>query len=88
MNIELSPETQKIIERMLASGGYKNADEIISQGIELLQHSAEASEYKKWLNDEIQKGVDSAEQEGWVSPKELKKEMLAIIDSYKHGTAI
>lgn len=42
MNVPLSPEAQEIIARMLASGQYDSANEVVSDALRFMEHNPEA----------------------------------------------
>ncbi len=55
MSIQLNPEQQKFIQDKIASGAYKNADDVITEAFKLL----EAREQKiKELKDKIAVGTE------------------------------
>lgn len=59
MNIQLKPEQEKFIQEKIASGEYKNAEDVISQAFKLL----EAKERKiKELQDKISLGTEQIAQ--------------------------
>lgn len=59
MNIQLKPEQEKFIQEKIASGEYRNADDVISQAFKLL----EAKERKiKELQDKISLGTEQIAQ--------------------------
>ena len=59
MTIQLKPEQEKFIQEKIASGEYKNADDVISQAFKLL----EAKERKiKELQNKISLGTEQITQ--------------------------
>ncbi|WP_375513176.1 type II toxin-antitoxin system ParD family antitoxin [uncultured Nostoc sp.] len=57
MNIELKPEHEQFIQAQIASGKFRNADEVIDVAFQLLEKLN--SEYVQWVEETRQK-VDVA----------------------------
>ena len=51
MNIELQADAVQFVERLVASGQYKSANEAVAEGVRLLMS-------RQQLRAEIQKGID------------------------------
>ena len=88
MNIPLSPELKRLIAEKLRSGRYQSADEVIREGLELLQEKeeeirTETSKNSGALADlfaAIAKGVP---EEEWAQlPSDLSKNL----DHYLYGS--
>jgi Arc/MetJ-type ribon-helix-helix transcriptional regulator len=47
MPIQLSPESERLVEREIASGRFQSVDEIIQQGISTKDDEAEAERWRK-----------------------------------------
>ena len=61
MNISITPELEKLIDKKVKSGMYNSASEVIREGLRLLKEQDELKELRlKELKKEIQKGYDSA----------------------------
>jgi antitoxin ParD1/3/4 len=59
MNVSLTPELERLVERKVESGEYKSASEVVRQALRLL--AREEEEYKARLGAlraEIQLGID------------------------------
>lgn len=54
MNVALTPELEELIRRKLASGMYKNAAEVVREGLRLL---AEEDEWKAEVRRKIAAGM-------------------------------
>jgi antitoxin ParD1/3/4 len=54
MNVALTPELEDLIRRKLASGMYKNAAEVVREGLRLL---AEEDEWKADVRRKIREGM-------------------------------
>jgi len=54
MNVSLTPEFEELIRRKLASGMYKNAAEVVREGLRLL---AEEDEWKAEVRRKIFQGM-------------------------------
>ena len=55
MNVQLAPDLQAEVEKLVVSGHYKNADDAVAQGIRLLLTAEGAFE-------EVQVGIDQADR--------------------------
>jgi antitoxin ParD1/3/4 len=64
MNISLTPELEKYIDKQVKSGFYHSSSEVIRAALRLLIKSespnANFENYKMWLNQEIQIGLEQA----------------------------
>ncbi|HJD59966.1 MAG TPA: type II toxin-antitoxin system ParD family antitoxin [Rickettsia endosymbiont of Omalisus fontisbellaquei] len=75
MNISLTPELEKYVNRQVESGFYHSSSEVIRAALRLMVKSenfsqnAQFENYKTWLNHEIQIGLDQA-AEGKLIPGE------------------
>ncbi|WP_341787243.1 type II toxin-antitoxin system ParD family antitoxin [Rickettsia endosymbiont of Cantharis rufa] len=75
MNISLTPELEKYINKQVGSGFYHSSSEVIRAALRLMVKSENFSQnvqfenYKTWLNHEIQIGLDQA-AEGKLIPGE------------------
>jgi len=54
MVIQLSPKLEEKIAAFVASGHCSNADEVVEEAIELLEHR---EEHLQWLRDVVQIGI-------------------------------
>ncbi|MCB9784154.1 MAG: type II toxin-antitoxin system ParD family antitoxin [Candidatus Omnitrophica bacterium] len=67
----LTPEQSKFVEKCIASGRFKSTDEVVTEGIRLLE--AEEAEYQKALEKArrlVKEGVDAVERGETVDAKE------------------
>lgn len=78
MNISLTPELEQYINNQVKSGLYHSSSEVIRAAIRLLVKS-EASpvnpdyeNYKMWLRQEVQIGLDQAAKGELISKDQLK----------------
>ncbi|WP_342270719.1 type II toxin-antitoxin system ParD family antitoxin [Rickettsia endosymbiont of Orchestes rusci] len=68
MNISLTPELEKYITKQVESGLYHSSSEVIRAALRLMVKSenkssnVEFENYKMWLNQEVQIGLDQAAQ--------------------------
>ncbi|WP_341757285.1 type II toxin-antitoxin system ParD family antitoxin [Candidatus Tisiphia endosymbiont of Ditula angustiorana] len=64
MNVSLTPELEKYIDKQVESGFYHSSSEVIRTALRLLikseTHNTSFENYKMWLNQEIQIGLDQA----------------------------
>ena len=57
MPIQLSPESERLVEQVIASGRFQSVDEIIEQGIRARDGEAESERWRKhreaieWIRD-------------------------------------
>lgn len=56
---KLSPEHEAIVDRILATGEYRDAGEVITAALRLLE---ERDRRLRWLRAEVQKGLDQFER--------------------------
>jgi antitoxin ParD1/3/4 len=87
MNISLSPELERLIAEKLRSGRYHSADEVIREGLELLQEKEKQARSEGSKNSEsladlfaaIARDVPASE---WAQlPSDLSKNL----DNYLYG---
>ncbi len=72
MNIALSPQTQKLLEEKLNSGGYRSADDVVHAALEAL-NELEAHGLDKETLDAIDRAEDQIERgevHGWQDVRE------------------
>lgn len=66
MNISLTPELEKYIDKQAKSGFYHSASEVVCAAIRLLidsdTQSSDYENYKMWLRQEVQIGLDQAKR--------------------------
>jgi antitoxin ParD1/3/4 len=61
MNISLTPELEQLIAAKVSSGYYHSSSEVVREGLRLLAERDELKQKRiEMLNQEIQKGIDSA----------------------------
>ncbi|MBD2308102.1 type II toxin-antitoxin system ParD family antitoxin [Chroococcidiopsis sp. FACHB-1243] len=63
MNITLKPEQEKIVQILLASGKFKNVDEVIQAALHLLEE--DDREYQQWMIEtraKVEEGIASLER--------------------------
>lgn len=75
MNVSLTPELEKLIEKKVKSGRYTTASEVVRESLRLLEREDELREMKReQLRREIMKGVEQIKngqyievnsKEGW-----------------------
>lgn len=69
MNISLTPELEKYVIKQVESGFYHSSSEVIRAALRLMVKSESTSQnsqfknYKMWLNQEIQIGLDQAKNQ-------------------------
>lgn len=87
MKISLSPELQRLIEEKVGSGRYRSADEVVRQGLELLQQRDEEviprpSNGSGSLAEILESAVRDVPEKDWENvPTDLSKNL----DHYLYG---
>jgi putative addiction module CopG family antidote len=87
MKITLSPETEKLISEQVRSGRYRSADEVVREGLELLQEREKDSPRPSQnggsnLLESIEKIAAKVPREDWDKvPSDLSKNL----DHYLYG---
>ena len=87
MKISLSPETKKLISEQVSSGRYRSADEVVREGLELLQEREKDSPRPERnggpsLLESVEKLAAQVPSEDWESvPSDLSKNL----DHYLYG---
>lgn len=77
MNISLTPELEQYVNKQVKSGFYHSSSEVISAAIRLLVQSETSNinpdyeNYKMWLRQEVQIGLDEAADGKFISRDEL-----------------
>ena len=56
MKIELTPGHQRYIEDKVKSGAYGSPDEVVREGLRLLEAGEERTRRLAWLQTEVEKG--------------------------------
>lgn len=78
MNVSLTPELEKYINTQVKAGLYHSSSEVIRSALRLLlkfetTHSnIEFENYKMWLRQEVQIGLEQAARGDTISSNELK----------------
>ena len=80
MNVSLTPELEQLIRRKLASGMYKNAAEVVREGLRLL---AEEDEWKAEVRRKIAEGMAQARAGQIVDGEEVAARLLKRIDTHR-----
>jgi antitoxin ParD1/3/4 len=63
MNVSLTPELEKLVNKKVESGRYTSASEVIREGLRLLEEHDELRRIKRdTLKREIARGVESLER--------------------------
>lgn len=78
MNITLKPEQEKTVQTLLASGKFKNVDEVIQAALHLLEE--DDREYQQWMIEtraKVEEGIASLERGEGIDGKTFVNQMLA-----------
>ena len=58
MNVSLTPELERLVQRKVKSGEYQTASEVIREGLRLIKER----DKQAWLRAEIQKAIDEIDR--------------------------
>jgi len=83
MNVSLTPELENLIRRKLASGLYKNAAEVVREGLRLL---AEEDEWKTEVRRKIAEGMAQARAGKFVDGEEAFDRLQKRIDTHRNSS--
>ena len=86
MNVSLTPELEKYIQKQVSSQRYQTASEVVRQAIRLMQQD-EAYERAKLvaLRQDIRAGLDALEQGRYIEGKDLSVERIRKLAIEKFG---
>lgn len=73
MNVSLTPELERLVQRKVKSGEYQTASEVVREGLRLLKERDKT----EWLRAEIQKGLAAIEQGDYKEYDEKTSKLLA-----------
>ncbi|HJD57631.1 type II toxin-antitoxin system ParD family antitoxin [Candidatus Tisiphia endosymbiont of Ptychoptera albimana] len=82
MNISLTPELEKYVNKQVQSGFYHSSSEVIRAALRLLIKSTQNSNfenYKIWLDQEIQIGLDQVAEGKIVSGDQVLQSLKDIV---------
>ncbi|MDN3031328.1 MAG: type II toxin-antitoxin system ParD family antitoxin [Candidatus Tisiphia sp.] len=82
MNISLTPELEKYVNKQVQSGFYHSSSEVIRAALRLLIKSTQNSNfenYKIWLDQEIQIGLDQVAEGKIVSGDQVLQNLKDIV---------
>lgn len=83
MNVALTPELEALIQSKLASGLYKNAAEVVREGLRLL---AEQDEWKAEVRRKIAEGLAQAQAGKLVDSDAARERLSKRIDRTRKST--
>lgn len=85
MNVSLTPELEKLVNKKVKSGLYNSASEVVREALRLLQEQDQLREIRRAeLRKEVMKGVEQVRKGEYVeyeNPEDLVEEII------KKGTA-
>lgn len=79
-NVALTDEQNALVERLVKSGRYASASEVVRDGLRLLQRDEEARLLDKWLVEGL-----TAEEEASIPPDVLKRARETIRAKVREG---
>ncbi len=62
MNQTFTPEIQRYIESQIASGAYRNQDELLTEAVRVLRTRQERAERRAALIADLEQGIQSLDQ--------------------------
>ncbi|HLM66907.1 MAG TPA: type II toxin-antitoxin system ParD family antitoxin [Longimicrobium sp.] len=78
MNVSLTPELERLVERKVESGEYKSASEVVRQALRLLAREEEEYQARlEALRAEIQLGIDDFDNGRHAPMEEVFAELRA-----------
>jgi antitoxin ParD1/3/4 len=84
-NVVVTVRQAKMIDRLVSSGQYQNASEVLRQGLRLIEEHDRAEKAKlKALREAIQVGIDDMEAGRYTtfhSSEELRRHMKSLADA-------
>ena len=80
MNVSLTPELEALIQRKLTSGLYKNAAEVVREGLRLL---AEEDEFKAEVRRKVAEGMAQARSGQLLDGDEVVDRLHMRIDAHR-----
>ncbi|NJP12478.1 MAG: hypothetical protein HC866_25905 [Leptolyngbyaceae cyanobacterium RU_5_1] len=84
MNVTLPPESESVIQQLIASGSYASPDEVIARALEFF-HAAHQQTH--WTDAELQKGIDQLER-GETVPYNLEKIKAQVAENLRNGIKV
>ena len=74
MNISLNPHFDSFINKLVNSGQYNSASEVVREGLRLLEQQKISEQAEiEFFRREIQKGIDSGSSTPWNKERYLDK---------------
>ncbi len=90
-NVVLTPRQAELVERLVASGRYQNASEVLREGLRLIEgRDAEDKARRKALREAARVGIadiESGRFRTFESPKALRRRLGALADNAIAGRA-
>lgn len=88
VNFEPTPEQQRFIDASVRSGRFRDVDEVLRQGLELLRahEDVERRRYEAWLADtrqKVQEGLEELDRGEFVEGEEVFRAMQERIDEHR-----
>lgn len=72
MQISLTPEMEELVKTKVSSGRYGSTGEVVSQALLLLNETELLEKGRlEVLRQEIEKGVQSGEKDGWIEAADV-----------------
>jgi antitoxin ParD1/3/4 len=81
LNVNLTPQLEKLIRQKVSSGRYNSASEVVREALRLMETQDELRSLKlEQLRREIREGLDSGPTRPW-SSAEIKREGRKLLKS-------
>jgi antitoxin ParD1/3/4 len=77
MNVSLTPELEKFVNKLVTKGRYQTASEVVRDSLRLLEDREKLRQIKlKELRAEIQIGIDQANRGQFAKPEDVTPEAI------------
>lgn len=87
MNLSLAPQTQKLLEERMRSGGYATAEEAIRAGLESLRREEEWGDFEPGEWDRlIAEAEQSVAEHGTIPAEEVYTELRQLSEARRNGS--
>jgi len=80
MQIVLSPELEELVQRQIASGKYQTVLDVLTAGVQLLDHQEPESEVENTPYGELDENLQFSQ----LSEDEMAQQSLAVLANYQH----
>ncbi len=80
MQLTISSEFEPYIQAKLESGKYRRAEDVVAEALSLLAaRDIDEAERRAAMDQFIEEGIRSGNEEGWLTPEEVEVEMDTLL---------